>query len=92
MCACFGDPHCLSWDSRLLTFQGKCQYVMASDHCAENPDTPKFEVYSTFTDRNSNLPVSWVQDVTVKINNYVSFLFHLLCMGTARFFFAIFSS
>jgi hypothetical protein len=72
ICTCFGDPHCISYDQKILHFQGDCQYVMSQDGCDGSPQT--FQVLTKHTNRN--LPgvtdATWIEKVTVKSPHYVS--------------------
>ncbi|KAL4228481.1 hypothetical protein ACF0H5_011528 [Mactra antiquata] len=74
MCACFGDPHCITSDSLLIDYQGDCQYIMSRDSCGDLSSTPTFEVFVTFTIREGMVStrgnVSWVKEVRFKMYNY----------------------
>ncbi|XP_052804943.1 uncharacterized protein LOC128234628 [Mya arenaria] len=71
LCTCFGDPHCITYDTRLITYQGTCQYVMARDTCDDYDTTPSFEVLVTFETRGKvKGPASWVKEVTFNIYDY----------------------
>ncbi|XP_033732371.1 uncharacterized protein LOC117321874 [Pecten maximus] len=63
ICACFGDPHCTSFDGKVLHFQGDCQYTMATDGCDGKP--PTFEVRSKHW--NQNIPglkgATWIEEI-----------------------------
>ena len=80
-CACFGDPHCKSYDDKFLHYQGTCQYVMTTDDCVSNPAPPTFEVLVVFYSRNHNALLhgraSWVKELTVSVHGYVSVLMHI---------------
>ncbi|XP_059149212.1 uncharacterized protein LOC131936280 [Physella acuta] len=67
-CACFGDPHCISYDHRWLHFQGDCEYVMSQDGC-EAGQEPTFRVLVENWKRNNKLPghYSWIKAVIVQI-------------------------
>ncbi|WAR04466.1 FCGBP-like protein [Mya arenaria] len=71
LCTCFGDPHCITYDTRLITYQGTCQYVMARDTCDDYDTTPSFEVLVTFETRGKvKGPASWVvyTDIGVEVS------------------------
>ncbi|KAK3577967.1 hypothetical protein CHS0354_020807 [Potamilus streckersoni] len=67
MCACFGDPHCLTMDNRLMHFQGLCQYTMARDGC--NGSQPTFEVITQNWQKElvGVTEASWVKNITFNI-------------------------
>lgn len=68
ICACFGDPHCQSFDGRWLHFQGDCKYTMATDGCEGKP--PTFEVRSKHW--NQNIPgltgATWVEEIELVLH------------------------
>ncbi|ESP02989.1 hypothetical protein LOTGIDRAFT_230443 [Lottia gigantea] len=73
ICACFGDPHCISFDNKWLDFMGDCQYVMAQDGCDGSERT--FAVWTHNWDMNRDIQgITWVKDVTVVIGDTKIFL------------------
>ena len=74
ICTCFGDPHCISYDQKILHFQGDCQYVMSQDGCDGSPQT--FQVLTKHSNRNipGITDATWIEKVTVKSPYYVVIL------------------
>lgn len=69
-CKCFGDPHCLTFDGRDITYQGTCTYTMVQDDCIDgvpqNSGSKTFEVLANFAETDVNAPgVSWVKSATL---------------------------
>ncbi|KAH3692470.1 hypothetical protein DPMN_194311, partial [Dreissena polymorpha] len=72
-CSCFGDPHCLTYDTRLIDYQGTCQYTISRDTCADLSGKPTFEVLGTFQRRDVIAAIanaSWVKEVTFNVYDY----------------------
>ena len=75
VCSCFGDPHCLSYDTQLVDFQGTCQYVLSRDRCGDLGSAPTWEVLGMFEERpNTRAQASWVREVTFNVYNVVKFI------------------
>ncbi len=70
-CACFGDPHCITWDSRWLHFQGFCHYTMARDNCDDLNAKPNFEVIIQDWSKGYPIHASWVKSVVFKYKDVV---------------------
>ncbi|KAK6182886.1 hypothetical protein SNE40_010470 [Patella caerulea] len=69
ICACFGDPHCISFDNHWLHFMGDCQYVMSKDGCDGSPQTYGVWTRNWDMERRDIQGITWVKDVTVVVNN-----------------------
>lgn len=64
-CACFGDPHCTSFDHRWLHFQGDCEYIMSKDGCGNEPETFRVEVQHWKRENVRTAYYSWIKTVRV---------------------------
>ncbi|XP_067836581.1 kielin/chordin-like protein, partial [Heptranchias perlo] len=62
-CMVFGDPHYLTFDRKMIHFQGACSYILAED--CEGAD---FSIRVTNGDRGRK-GVSWTEEVTVLIGD-----------------------
>ncbi|XP_041371516.1 uncharacterized protein LOC121385046 [Gigantopelta aegis] len=67
LCACYGDPHCISFDKKFLDFQGQCTYVMAQDGCQGELRTFQVLINTWNQDRPGITSVSWVKAVIIKM-------------------------
>ncbi|KAI7802308.1 kielin/chordin-like protein isoform X1 [Triplophysa rosa] len=68
-CIVFGDPHYLTFDGKMVNFQGSCTYVLAKD-C----EGGEFSVHVSNDDRGRK-GVSWTKEVTVYVGDVVVQLF-----------------
>ncbi|XP_067915424.1 kielin/chordin-like protein isoform X4 [Heterodontus francisci] len=64
-CMVFGDPHYLTFDGKMIHFQGACSYILAED--CEGGD---FSIRVTNEDRGRR-GVSWTKEVTVLIGDLI---------------------
>ncbi|XP_048465930.1 kielin/chordin-like protein [Rhincodon typus] len=64
-CMVFGDPHYLTFDGKMIHFQGACSYVLAED--CKGGD---FSIHVTNDDRGRT-GVSWTKEVTVLIGDLI---------------------
>ncbi|XP_059510514.1 kielin/chordin-like protein isoform X2 [Stegostoma tigrinum] len=64
-CMVFGDPHYLTFDGKMIHFQGACSYVLAED--CKGGD---FSIHVTNDDRGRR-GVSWTKEVTVLIGDLI---------------------
>ncbi|XP_060698749.1 kielin/chordin-like protein isoform X2 [Hemiscyllium ocellatum] len=64
-CMVFGDPHYLTFDRKMIHFQGACSYVLAED--CKGGD---FSIHVTNDDRGRK-GVSWTKEVTVLIGELI---------------------
>ncbi|XP_072327025.1 kielin/chordin-like protein [Scyliorhinus torazame] len=64
-CMVFGDPHFLTFDGKMIHFQGACSYILAED--CEGGD---FSIRVTNDDRGRR-GVSWTKEVTVLIGDLI---------------------
>ncbi|XP_052093084.1 uncharacterized protein LOC127729350 isoform X2 [Mytilus californianus] len=71
ICTCFGDPHCISYDSKFLHYQGDCQYVMSQDGCNGTDQT--FKVLTKHWNKNiaGITDATWVEKVIFTFPGHV---------------------
>lgn len=88
VCSCFGDPHCLSYDTQLVDFQGTCQYVLSRDRCGDLGSAPTWEVLGMFEERpNTRAQASWVREVTFNVYNVVKY--SVACVSSFKVYFTL---
>ncbi len=69
-CACWGDPHCISFDNVRFDFQGKCKYDLVSTRCYGKQlpaNLVPFNIKQRQTDRSTNAPAAWVEHLEVNV-------------------------
>lgn len=66
-CACWGDPHCLTFDGLKHHFQGFCTYTVA-ENCRTSEDNPGFSVAATHRKCGKYEGASCVESVVVNLD------------------------
>ena len=81
VCKCWGDPHCESFDKRVMHFQGACQYTLARDGCTDGIPTgePTFHVVQDNWREyeETDKEVSWAKEIYLLIYGHVSTTVHV---------------